>query len=244
MDHNMIDIHMHLVPGVDDGAQDVMMALSMLLRAKDQGITAVFATPHSSAYERMPEDVTQCRRQLQEQTDRFFPDISIYPGCEVYCDARSMDYTIGALREGKYPTMNGTRYVLMEFSQWAGEKNALPCVEAMVQAGYTPIIAHMERYQYLRENMEIVDRFRVLGAKIQINSYSLAEELEESVKNWARRLVLERKADFLGTDAHRTYHRSPSAEAGLNWLYSHVDAEYANAVARENARRLLIEREE
>lgn len=113
----------------------------------------------------------------------------------------------------------------------------IPCVEAMVNAGYKPIIAYMERYRYL---MVLVDCFRDLGALIQINAYSLFDEDKDSVKNWTRRLVQERKMDFLGTDAHRTYHRPPSAEHGLRWLYENVEAKYADAICWRNAELLLL----
>ena len=238
----MIDIHMHLVPGVDDGAEDEQMALLMLLRAKDQGISTVFATPHSSAFDEDPVGTKEKFRQLCARAAQIFPEMQLYPGCEIYCETGRMQTILSGLESGKYPTMNRSRFVLMEFSQWVMPENTTPCVETLVNAGYTPIIAHMERYKYLRDNMELVDGFRELGAKIQINAYSLFEEMEDSIKNWARRLVLERKADFLGTDAHRTYRRPPSAEMGLKWLYDNTDPEYADAISWGNAQRLLTQK--
>ena len=235
----MIDIHMHLIPGVDDGAEDEQMALLMLLRAKDQGIRAVFATPHSSAFDEDPEGTKEAYRQLCARAAQIFPEMQLYPGCEIYCEAGRMRSVLAGLESGKYPTMNGTRYVLMEFSQWVISENTTPCVEALVNAGYTPIIAHMERYKHLRENMALVDGFRKLGAKIQINAYSLFEEMDDAIQNWTRRLVLERKADFLGTDAHRTYHRPPSAEMGLKWLYENTALEYADAISWGNAQQKI-----
>ena len=89
------------------------------------------------------------------------------------------------------------------------------------------------------DNMDLVDQFRDMGALIQINAYSLFDERDDSIKNWARRLVQERKVDFLGTDAHRTYHRPPSAAMGLNWLYENVEQGYADAIARKNAEQFL-----
>lgn len=235
----MIDIHMHLIPGVDDGAEDEQMALLMLLRAKDQGIRTVFATPHSSAFDEDSEGTKEKFRQLCVRASQIFPEMRVYPGCEVYCETGRMQSVLAGLESGKYPTMNGTRFVLMEFSQWVMPENTTPCVEALVNAGYTPILAHMERYQYLRDNMALVNEFRELGAKIQINAYSLFEEMDDSIKNWARRLVLEQKVVFLGTDAHRTYHRPPSAQMGLKWLYDNTDPEYADAISWGNAQRLL-----
>ena len=241
-ERNMIDIHMHLIPGVDDGAEDEQMALLMLLRAKDQGIRAVFATPHSSAFDEDSEGTKEKFQQLSTRAAQIFPELELYPGCEVYCETGRMQSVLSGLESGKYPTMNESRFVLMEFSQWVMPENTTPCVEALVNAGYAPIIAHMERYQYLRGNMVLVDGFRELEAKIQINAYSLFEEMDDSIKNWARRLVLERKVDFLGTDAHRTYHRPPSAEMGLKWLYENTALEYADAISRCNAQRLLTQK--
>lgn len=235
----MIDIHMHLIPGVDDGSEDMMMSLMMLLRAKEQGITEIFATPHSSAFDTDPEFVRSQFRQLQVQAGRMFPEMKLHLGCEVCCDSDDMSGVLRALESGRYPTLNGSRYVLMEFSMWVAPEATLPRVEALVKAGYVPIIAHMERYKYLRDNIELVDNFREVGAFIQINAYSLQEESEEAIRNWARQLVLERKADFLGTDAHKTYHRPPGAISGLNWLYENVAKGYADALTGGNARKFL-----
>lgn len=235
----MIDTHIHLIPGMDDGAEDMEMALVMMIRAKQQGISRIIATPHSEAFHFSKENGRIIFKRLTAAAAKVCPDVSLYMGCEVYCEADIMKHVVELLNSGFYPTMNGTKYVLMEFSQWAYPENAIPCVEALLSAGYKPIIAHMERYKYLRDNMELVNRFRELGAMIQLNTYSLFDEMDEPIKKWARRLVLERKVDFLGTDAHKTYYRPPSAEYGLNWLYENVDREYADAVAWENAQKLL-----
>ena len=123
---------------------------------------------------------------------------------------------------------------------WASQEEALFCVEAVAKAGHCPIVAHMERYANLRGNMDLVDHFLALGAKIQVNAYSLVEEKEEAIRAFARRLLEERKAHFLGTDTHRTDHRPPNAKTGLDWLYAYCPQEYADAVAWKNAQNLLI----
>ena len=240
-ERNMIDIHMHLVPGVDDGALDLEMARVMMIRAKEQDISRIIATPHSEAFHFSKQDIRVIFQRLKATAAKVCPDMKLYLGCEVYCETGIMDQVREALDSGRYPTMNGTSYVLMEFSQWVYPENTVPCVEALVKAGYRPIIAHMERYKFLRDNMELVNRFRDLGARIQLNAYSLFDEMDDSIRNWARRLVQERKVDFLGTDAHRTYHRPPSAEMGLNWLYENVEQEYADTIAWGNAQMLLLD---
>ena len=237
----MIDIHMHLIPGVDDGAENMEMALVMMNRAKGQGISAIFATPHSEVFRYSKEGGKIIFKRLVDSAAKVCPEVKLYLGCEVYCEAGIMDEVLEALKSDRYPTMNGTNYVLMEFSQWVYPENTVSCVKALVNGGYRPIIAHMERYKYLMGCMDLVEQFRDLGALIQVNAYSLFDEMDDSIKNWARRLVQERKVEFLGTDAHRTYHRPPSAEWGLNWLYENVEQEYADAIAWSNAQGKLLE---
>lgn len=236
----MTDIHMHLLPGVDDGAMDRNMALGMAFLAREQGINRIFVTPHSSAFDGDPEAVRKQYDLLKGWVSRMLPDLTLYPGCEILCDCNHMDAVLASLDAGRYPAMNGTDCVLAEFSMWVRKDAAEKCVNALIRAGWKPIIAHMERYVYLRENMTLVDQFREMGCLIQVNAYSLYEEMDEAVKSWARRLVLERKADFLGTDAHRTCHRPPCAALGLQWLYENCGKDYAEAVAWGNAERLLI----
>ena len=238
-ERKMIDIHMHLIPGVDDGAENMEMSLVMMARAMEQGISQIIATPHSEVFRYSKEGGKIIFKRLVDKAAIACPDMKLYLGCEVYCESGIMDQVLEALDSGRYPTMNGTKYVLMEFSQWVYPENTTCCVEAIASAGYVPIIAHMERYRNLRENMELVDAFRNLGALIQVNAYSLFDEMDDASKNWARRLVLERKVEFLGTDAHRTYHRPPSAEMGLNWLYENMEPDYADAIAWDNAEKLL-----
>lgn len=237
----MTDIHIHLIPGVDDGAMDMEMALVMMIRAKEQGISRIIATPHSEAFHFSKEDIRVIFQRLVVIAAKVCPEVKLHLGCEVYCEADIMEQVLELLDSGLYPTMNGTKYVLMEFSQWVYPENTFSCVEALVNAGYKPIIAHMERYKYLRGNMDLVDQFRDTGALIQVNAYSLFDEMDDSIKTWARRLVHEQKADFLGTDAHITYHRPPSATMGLNWLFENVEQEYADAVAWGNAQQLLCD---
>ncbi len=192
MNYPMIDIHMYLIPGVDEGAMDRNMALGMAFLAWNQGIKQIFLTPHSSAFDQNPEMVRERYEQLKDWIALIIPGLSLYPGCEVLCDSYHMSPVLAALDSGKYPTMNATEYILAEFSMWTREDSAEKCVTTLIDAGWKPIIAHMERYQYLRENMALVDHFRKWGCLIQVNVYSLFDETDESIKGWARRLTLEK----------------------------------------------------
>lgn len=243
---NMIDIHAHLIPGVDDGAEDLEMAAAMLWSAKEQGITGMILTPHSSAFDRFTGDgILQQYGKLCDWADRFLPeDFSLWPGCEIYCEPERMEEIRRALNREHYFHMACTEYFLMEFSQWVRPEEAVDCVKAAVSWGtHRPIIAHLERYEKLRGNTELAARFLELGAYIQINVYSLYDEMNADIRNWARQLVLDKKVTFLGTDAHRTYFRPPSVRMGLNWLYENCDEKYADQIAWKNAKQLLLYRD-
>lgn len=235
----MIDIHMHLVPGVDDGADSMDNALIMLLTAMDQGIHSIIATPHSEAFDRDPVFVQDQYDQLCRRAPK---SLKIYPGCEVYCDSGSMEDVVRKLASKQYPTLNGTNYVLMEFSLWVLPEDARSCITALIDAGYAPVIAHMERYVNLRNDTELVDWFRQKGALIQVNVYDLFDEMDEKIKGWARTLVLSQRVDLLGTDAHMSIsvHRPPSVTLGMGWLRQHCPGDYVDAISIKNAERMLL----
>ena len=239
MNYPMVDIHMHIIPDVDDGPVDLNMALSMLHIARQEGIGTVLAASHSSAYDNYPEKSRQGFSELKGLADRFLPDMKLYLGCEVYCDENWMDETLKKLASGIYPTMNGTKYVLIEFSMWVRRQAARNCVARLLDAGYIPIIAHMERYSYLRFDKELVSSLKKMGALIQINAYSAFEESEDEIRDWARWILASKMADFLGTDAHRTGHRPPNALTGLIWMAENLEENYFTAICSGNAIKYL-----
>lgn len=236
LQRKMIDLHMHLLPGVDDGAEDPVMSNVMMLTACEQGVSGIFCTPHSEDI----QDSEELRFLFESLNRRLGRRMKLYLGCEVYCEAAIMGRVIENLRAGKYPTMNGSNYVLTEFYVHEEYDGAVFCVDALVNGGYKPIIAHMERYDNLCNDEMLVNELRRKGALIQVNAYSLFEEADDSVRNWARKLVLEQKADFLGSDAHKTYHRPPNVRSGLEWLYGSMNEDAADAIAWKNAQEILL----
>lgn len=237
----MVDLHMHVIPGVDDGALDLPMALELLRMAREQGIGAVFATPHSGSFRVLAQEIRSRFDLLQQTAAGLWPELFLVLGCEVLCEPGQMERILDALDAGLFPTMNGTAYVLMELSPWGRATDLLSCAEALAQSGYRPILAHAERYPYLQGETGRIDEFRAMGGRIQLNVYSLSEETDPAIRTWAQQLVLTRRADYLGTDAHRTYHRPPRIQAGLDWLYENVDPIYANWLTWERARETLLE---
>ncbi len=236
----MIDIHSHIIPCVDDGSESISMSLSMILSAYDQGIRTFFATPHSSAFDSDPVGTREQFGFLQFQVSQFFKDVSLYLGCEVMCDTYNMDHVLASLASGKYPTLNQSKYVLVEFSRWVRAEDTSPCLKKLIAAGWIPVIAHIEKYVYLVGLEDLVDRFREMGCLIQMNTYSIGdEEMNTDIKTWARNLVAAHKVDVLGTDMHRTTDHPPQIASGMEWLRRNCPASYLEAICYGNAQCLL-----
>lgn len=209
----MYDIHMHLLPGVDDGAATPEMSLEMIRRAQAEGIRAIIATPHSGCASQTETRIAVSR--LKNAMARESVEMPIYLGCEVACSPRYMDSIIARLRFGDFLTLNGTEYVLTEFFPYILPEDAGVCLARLLEAGYRPVIAHAERYSSLAVDEAFFDHWHQRGCLIQCNTYSFAQESNPAIVRAARGLLEHGLVDFLGTDAHRSNHRPPQAAVAL-----------------------------
>ena len=232
------DIHMHLIPGVDDGAFNIEMSKSMMAMAWLQGVETIFATPHSSAFLWDQSLVRENYRLLEEAAASSPMGQRLCLGCEVYCLPSQMDETLKDLETGRIPAMNKTRYVLTEFSVKVQPWEGLQMASRLLGEGWLPILAHVERYPRLFEG-NTLEQLQALGCRFQINAYSL-EEQEGEVSERARKLIREEKVSFLGSDAHRMNCRPPSVAKGVEYIFQNCRKEYAEAVVFDNAEKYLI----
>lgn len=238
--YQMYDVHMHVIPGVDDGSWNIDMSITMIDMAFIQGIEKIIATPHSSAFDMGREGVLESFEELKRQIQKRIPWLGLCLGCEVYCRKENLQVVLNNLQEGIYPSMNGTKYVLTEFYPGIEPDEALLCSEALLSAGWIPIIAHVERYKFLFGSNDCMEEFKKRGAFLQINALSVLDEDNEEIKSNALGLVERRLADFLGSDAHRTNHRPPSVKYSLKYLFDNFDTEYVEKIAFRNAEELLL----
>ena len=229
------DIHSHLAPDVDDGAVNLKMALEMAAMAQEQGVTDIICTSHSDA------KMESYRRAMGLLSDSLAKSstVRVYTGCEIYCSTFQMDDIVKGLDSGYIPTLNGTKYVLCEFSPYAFFDEIYACLGKLKDTGYLPILAHAERYFELHGDISPIRTLCGAGCLIQINAYSLADENDPHIKAYARELLREHLPSFIGSDAHRTTHRSYAMENGIAYVFSTCDKEYANALCYGNAARLL-----
>lgn len=215
------------------------MSLDMLELAYEQGVRDILCTSHNVYSE---EEITKYKSQfmmLQMMARARFANLNLHMGCELLCAGEYIDDILYGLEIGVFLPLGNSKCVLTELYPDVTPKEAKTVVEAMVAAGWKPILAHTERYPALFDG-EVLKELINLGAMIQVNLYSLEEENYEDVKERARYLVDNHLVHFVGSDSHRINHRSPKYEAGVRYLQTHCDKGYVEELCFKNADNLIF----
>ncbi len=233
------DIHMHIIPDVDDGANDMKEALSMLEKASSEGIKTIIATPHSGAFDGLFNPVKKRYEALKEIAREKGITIDLRLGAEICVGSKDIKSVIRNLKKKKYPTMNGTGYVLIEFDLCTDDFcDAEFCVSELTERGYTPIIAHAERYSY---TVDQIYELAEIGCLIQVNySDVLPGQFKSSDCDKANKMLKDQRVDFLSTDAHGIEWRKPEIQRAIVYLYENYDKAYLDKVLFENPKKLII----
>lgn len=197
----MIDIHCHILPGIDDGARDITESAEMVNVARLNKIDAIIATPHFTDFDKIEDFLFnryEAVQSFEEMLESFDNKPAVAYGAEVFLDNKV--FTAGNLDE---LTLNGSRYMLCEYTlePFVPEK-AVIYAEEICARGYIPIIAHPERYISFAQNPTVVNRLWDMGCKFQVNASSLAGAGGEDMRRFTEDLILKGFADFIATDAH------------------------------------------
>ena len=191
----MIDIHTHILPGVDDGAEDAQMTAQMLKRAADMGVQTIVCTPH--VYR--PEHQRRIRMgwSIAEQAARQHR-IRLLGGCE---------FNYHMLSETRTDQLDSfciasTPCILLELSNSHLFPGWEACICEMVDHGYQPIIAHPERYSYIQKDIEIANAMCDFGCEMQVDAGGLLAGLFSAERRTARKLLSQGLVSYIASDAH------------------------------------------
>ena len=229
----IIDVHAHVLPGVDDGSKSLEESCRMLELAASQGIGAVIATPHYS-HRRGITGYLEGLEELRQKIQQKLPEFQLYLGQETYYKEELLE----DLEKGRALTLNGSRYVLVEFDPLVPYQNLYRGVRRLATAGYVPIVAHMERYRCLREERNLQD-LRQSGCLFQMNYDSLNGTVFQAETRWCRNQVKKGYIHLLGTDMHRIDWRAPRIQESLKWLQKHTSEETFQKLLYKNAQKVL-----
>ena len=235
---NFADIHIHALYGSDDGAKSAMDMQNMIDAAYRDGTRYLCLTPHfhPGYYGENREMSDKAFSELSQYVESKYSDLHIAIGNELY-------YAQGGecwLQEGACRTLNGTKYVLVDFSFDVGKKIVLDATNRLLNLGYRPILAHVERYRNLSRDTEFILTCKQSGALIQIDSMSILGDFGFSVKRFASALLSKQFVDFVSSDAHDIKKRPPNMKCAYENIMKKYGMAYAYAICFENAKNMFF----
>ena len=190
----MIDLHNHLLPGVDDGSRSIEQSVRVLQQFVADGVTGVCLTPHvlaSQASQGTPETHDRAFEALRPAVPA---EVQLYRGAEVMLD-RPLERQVA---EDRRVTLNATRYILVEFPRLVAAQTVEHALSNVIAIGLVPVLAHPERYKCCRP--EAVRRWKALGALMQVDGPTLLSSRSRGIR--ARELVELGLADIAAGDNH------------------------------------------
>ncbi|WP_368490060.1 tyrosine-protein phosphatase [Clostridium sp. BJN0013] len=231
----MVDIHSHILPGVDDGSKSMDETLKMLKLAELDGVKTIVATPHfyRGYYENSYEDIMKLGQQVRSAAKKANIAVNIVLGQEVFLDK----YILKDYKLGKVGCIEGTDYILVEFPMTVLLKDALDIIYELQVMGIRPILAHPERYKYIIDKPSKINEFLDERCLLQINTGSIKGIFGKKVKSTAEILISSGVCSFIASDAHSTTGRSPGISEALK-----IAAEFKSGIfemLQSNCERLL-----
>lgn len=234
----MVDIHCHILPEVDDGAESLEEALEMARVAAACGVTDLAATSHFRGDGDEPgalERIYRRFRLLEEALEQERIPLRLHLGAEILC----LLETINLARDRKLPTIADTDYVLCEFFFDAPYDYMDEILSAIAEEGYRPVIAHPERYGAIQRDPRRAQRWFRKGYVIQVNKGSVLGAFGGQVQNTAHWLLEMGFVHMIASDAHSARRRTTDLSRLRMWLLEHYPAGYGHLLLEENPARLL-----
>ncbi|MDX2000105.1 MAG: CpsB/CapC family capsule biosynthesis tyrosine phosphatase [Thermoanaerobaculia bacterium] len=237
----MIDIHCHLLPGIDDGPGTFEEAVALCRAVAAEGCTAALATPHqhhelwwNGEPTRLAELLTQLRAAVGTELD-------LHAGAEIHVGAGTLD-DLDRWPAGELVPLAGSRWVLLEFNRLEPTTDPYALIHELVVAGWRPILAHPEEYAWLAEDPQLLDRLIARGARLQITAANFLGERGRGLAERCRALLAADQVHFLASDAHGTARRPPRLAAAARELARRFGDEVAHRLTTLHPSAILHDR--
>lgn len=235
----MIDLHAHILPGVDDGAPDLECALTMAEMAVESGVTAIVATPHCNMPGRFENywdySLYGKIKAFQQELRRAGIRLAIVSGMEVF----GTPDTPELLRKGKLATLGGSRYLLIEFPFEGYAQQATEILRAILAMGYRPVVAHPERYRYVQSEPALLNQWLSIGCLMQLNKGSLLGRFGRAAQTLALSMLDRGFAVAVASDAHSFSARTTWMLDMWEFLCEEYSEQTAGLLLEDNPRSLL-----
>ncbi|EFR44516.1 capsular polysaccharide biosynthesis protein Cps4B [Streptococcus pseudoporcinus] len=238
----MIDIHSHIVFDVDDGPLTIDESLSLIEESYRQGVRTIVSTSHrrKGMFETPEDDIANKFLQVKREAEKLFPDLTLLYGGELYYTHDILE----KLENKLVPTMNGTRFALIEFSMATPWKEIHSALSQVIMLGVTPIIAHIERYDALAFNKDRVKELINMGCYTQINSVHVlkAKLFGDKLKVFKKRAAYfldENVVHCVASDMHNLKKRPPFMKEARRLVEKEYGVKRARALFKTNPETLI-----
>ncbi|HUA86430.1 MAG TPA: CpsB/CapC family capsule biosynthesis tyrosine phosphatase [Bryobacteraceae bacterium] len=224
----MIDIHSHVLYGLDDGAGTLEDSLAMIRMAAASGTTDLVATPHANLeYKFDPEKI---RERLSEISGE---GVRVYSGCDFHLSYENIQDAIE--NPAKY-AINHKCYLLVEFSDLIIFRNTSEIFARLQDAGMIPVVTHPERNGLLRQRVEEIARWVEDGARVQVTAQSFLGHFGRRAREFSEILLDRGLVHFIASDAHDCEHRPPKLDQAFQWIEKRHSQEVAERLCVTNPR--------
>ncbi len=199
-----VDLHSHLIPGIDDGVKTVEESIKILKKFEELGFEKVITTPHimGDFYKNTPENIRAGLQKVTEAAQKENINIRIDAAAEYYLD----EFFIQDLKANKEMLTLDGKYLLFELPYINPPIQMDEAIFIMQSQGYKPILAHPERYQFYHGNLDKVIQLREKGVYMQININSLIGYYSKPVEKMVKKMIKNNVVDFIGSDVHNYKH--------------------------------------
>lgn len=202
--NNFVDIHSHLLPGIDDGAKNIDNSVELILKMYSYGIKNFITTPHvlGDVYPNSSETIKSKLEEVRiALNNKGYSDIKINAAAEYMMDEQFID----RLKANDILTLKGN-YILVEMSYFNAPMNLYDVLFDIQLKGYKPVLAHPERYNFFHNDLQNYHKLKKAGCLFQLNLLSLTEQYGKNVQKISNELLKQNLYDFVGSDTHHKNH--------------------------------------
>jgi len=214
-----VDIHSHLIPTIDDGSKSIDNSIELILALKELGYKKLITTPHTSdMFPNTTEIILNGYHRLIEELNKREIDITIEVASEYYAD----EYFEKLLDARDILSFGDKNYLLFELSYFTPPHDLEDLVYEIKRKGYTPILAHPERYLYLHDSLDKYRDIKDMGLLFQLNINSISGFYNKDIQRVAEWLISNSMVDFLGSDTHHMTHIKNLKKSFKQSLYKKI----------------------